>query len=160
MRTGQDPRLRLATTEDADAIAQLIRISFATQPVILEPPASALQETAANVASIILRGGGGVASTHAIVAAVLWQPTERGLYISRLSVHPDWRRNGLALALLLQAETRAGQLGFTRIWLSVRLALVGNRRLFASCGFVETRQHAHPGHSTPTYVDMEKPVEG
>jgi hypothetical protein len=40
--------------------------------------------------------------------------------------------------------------------LSTRLALIDNRRLFASCGFREGEQHAHPGYAAPTFVDMEK----
>jgi hypothetical protein len=40
--------------------------------------------------------------------------------------------------------------------LGVRLVLDDNRRLFASCGFVETTLHHHEGFSEPTWVAMER----
>ena len=50
--------------------------------------------------------------------------------------------------------------GLPRLLLSTRLVLVGNRRLFARCGFVETAQLAHPGYAHPTFVDLEKALAG
>jgi hypothetical protein len=40
--------------------------------------------------------------------------------------------------------------------LGTRLALEGNRRLFARFGFQEVARHAHPGYAAPTWVEMEK----
>ena len=42
-----------------------------------------------------------------------------------------------------------------RLYLSTRLVLLDNRRLFAACGFVETTRDAHPGYAEPTFVNME-----
>jgi hypothetical protein len=42
------------------------------------------------------------------------------------------------------------------VFLSTRLVLADNRRLFAGCGFVEIAQHAHPGYDHPTFVEAEK----
>jgi hypothetical protein len=40
--------------------------------------------------------------------------------------------------------------------LSTRLVLADNRRLFATCGFVELRPETHEGYAAPTSVVMEK----
>jgi hypothetical protein len=36
------------------------------------------------------------------------------------------------------------------------LALDDNQRLFAAFGFTPAGQGAHPGYSTPTFMEMEK----
>ncbi len=150
-------RMRQLRAEDAEAAACLIRSAFAKLSGFVDPPPSALRETAEAVASRILEGGGAAAeATAGIVGVALWTPTERGLYVSRVSVAPRWRGRGIARALLEAAETAAVETGLPALWLSVRLALTHNRRLFSAAGYVETTRHAHEGHSMPTYVDMEK----
>jgi N-acetylglutamate synthase-like GNAT family acetyltransferase len=79
-----------------------------------------------------------------------------GLYLARLAVAPAWRRRGIARALIVAAEMAARNAGLPRLYLSTRLVLLDNRRLFAACGFVETARNAHPGYAEPTFVNMEK----
>ncbi len=149
---------RPLTQDDADAAAGLVRRAFAAQQVVTDPPASALRETGANIAAILHAGGGGAVAEAggALVGAVVWEEKAGGLYVGRLSVDPAFRGAGIARRLVAAAETAARRRGLGRMWLSTRLPLVGNRKLFASCGFVETARHAHPGYDAPTYVDMEK----
>ena len=144
--------------EDADAVAALVRHAFQSQSVVTDPPASALRETGANIAAILAGGGGGMAALSGTIlaGALLWEEKQGGLYVGRLSVDPDFRGAGIARTLVAAAETEARRRGLPRMWLSTRLPLIDNRRLFAACGFVETAQHAHPGYAAPTYVDMEK----
>jgi GNAT superfamily N-acetyltransferase len=149
------PRIRSATAVDAEAIATLIRIAFASQSVETDPPPSARLETTESVEAHFAAGGGG-AVVEDCSAAVLWVTSESGLAIRRLSVHPSRRRQGLARLLLHRAEEEAIALGLRRVSLSTRLVLADNRRLFASCGYVETQQHAHSGYALPTFVDLEK----
>lgn len=101
-------------------------------------------------------GGCGVWVAGVLAGAVLWQPRDGGLYIGRLSVHPNRRGRGIARRLMAAAEQAARDAGLPRLLLSTRLALVGNRALFAACGFVEVSVHAHPGHAAPTFVSLEK----
>ena len=146
---------------DATAAAALIRSAFASQSVATDPPPSALGETADSVAASQAapdQGGIGAWAGTALAGCVMWQVQARGLYLGRLAVSPAWRRRGLASALVDAAEAEARRRGLPRLLLSTRLVLADNRRLFARCGFVETRQHAHPGHAHPTFVDMEKPL--
>ena len=149
---------RPLTPDDAEAAAGLVRRAFAAQQVVTDPPASALRETGANIAAILAGGGGGaVAEAAGVLAGVLvWEEKAGGLYVGRLSVDPGFRGAGIARRLVAAAEAEARLRGLPRMWLSTRLPLVGNRKLFAACGFVETAFHAHPGYDAPTYVDMEK----
>jgi ribosomal protein S18 acetylase RimI-like enzyme len=87
---------------------------------------------------------------------VLWAEDDGALYLSRLAVHPEHRRRGIARALVDEAEREARRRGLARMTLGVRLVLEDNRRLFASCGFVETTLHHHEGFSEPTWVAMER----
>ncbi len=148
------------TPADCRAVAALIRHAFAAQPVATDPPPSALRETEATVATHLAAGGGAVAAAgDRIVASVLWQPKDGGLYLHRLAVAPAWRRRGLARALVAAAEAAARQAGLPRLHLGTRLVLTDNRRLFAACGFAEIALHAHPGYAAPTSVEMEKRLE-
>ena len=149
--------IRPAREADAPALAALIRRCFAAQPVAVDPPPSALGETAGSVAEQIRSGGGAVAGpVEALVAGVLWTEHEAGLYLGRLAVAPECRRQGLARALLAAAEQEARARSLPRLHLGTRLALADNRALFASAGFTECGRFSHPGYSEPTWVAMEK----
>ena len=145
--------LRPLRQADAEAFAGLVRLAFADLAV--DPPPSATLVTGDDVRAHLAAGGGGV-TADPDVAGLLWVEKDSGLYVSRVAVHPERRRQGLAGHLLRAAEAEAVRRGLSRLWLSTRLSLAGNRRLFAQLGFVETAFHAHPGHTTPTFVDMEK----
>jgi predicted N-acetyltransferase YhbS len=154
------PVMRMLRPSDAPAATALIRAAFAAQPVILDPPASALGVTADGLASHLSRAGGVVAESDGrMVGVVLWKADDGALQVSRLAVDPQVRRRGIARALLATAEAAAQQCGLARLCLGSRLALTGNRRLFVGCGFIEVAQHAHPGYSEPTWVEMEKRLD-
>jgi predicted N-acetyltransferase YhbS len=158
--TGASASVRAMTAADCRAVAALIRTAFAAQPVVVDPPPSALRETMDSVAAHLAAGGGAVAcAAGRIVGSVMWEPKDGGLYLERLSVDPAWRARGIARALMSAVEAAARAAGKTRVHLGTRLALTGNRRLFASCGFVEVALHAHPGYAAPTWVEMEKRLE-
>ncbi len=146
------------TLSDADAVAALIRTAFAVQAVVTDPLPSALLVTAADVAAHLQRGGGGaVFCADAVLAgSVSWEATDGGLYVSRVAVGPAWRHQGIARGLMAAAESAAREMRLPRVYLGTRLVLDDNRRLFAACGFVETERTAHPGHTAPTSVTMEK----
>jgi ribosomal protein S18 acetylase RimI-like enzyme len=140
---------------ESDAIAALIRLSFASQPVVTDPPPSARLETGDSITAHFAAGGGGAVAGE-IVAVLLWAEKEGGLYVGRLSVHPAARRLGLARRLIEVAQLEARARALPRIFLLTRLPLLDNRRLFAAFGFIETAFHSHAGYDAPTSVEMEK----
>jgi GNAT superfamily N-acetyltransferase len=149
--------LRDLVPADADPFAALVRQAFAG--LALEPAPSAMRLSGGDVRAHLAAGGGG-AIVPPMQGGVLWAEAKGGLYVSRMAVHPAHRRQGLAVAMLQAAEREALRLGLPRLWLATRLALTGNRRLFAAFGFVETDLHTHPGYTEPTFVDMEKVLAG
>jgi GNAT superfamily N-acetyltransferase len=152
--------IRPLTVAEAAAVAALVRAAFAAQPVAVDPPPSALRETADGVAIALAAGGGaGAWTADGLVGAVLWRDEADAVYLHRLSVAPAWRGRGIGRALIGAVEAAARARGVARLWLSTRLALTGNRRLFAACGFVETERHAHPGYAAPTFVDMVRRLD-
>ena len=156
-RTERAHAIRTATAADAEAVADLIRRAFGDQPRPTNPPSSALQETAATILAHLGRGGGAVLERDGrVVGAVLWEEEDGALYISRVSVDPDYRRQGIARALVDEAEREARRRGLSRMTLGVRLELEENRQLFRSCGFEDFEFRRHEGHIEPTWVLMER----
>jgi GNAT superfamily N-acetyltransferase len=152
--------LRTMVSNDAEAVAALIRTAFAAQAVVTDPLPSALRVTAADVAVHLARGGGGavVEIEGALAGSVLWEMQDGGLYVSRVAVAPAFRRRGIARALMAAAEDAARGSRLPFLHLGTRLLLADNRRLFSACGFVETERTAHPGYAEPTSVTMVKRV--
>ena len=152
--------IRAAGTGDAAAIADLIRLAFSRQPRPTNPPSSALRETAATIVGHLDRGGGAVLESGGeMLGVVLWNEEDGAFYISRLSVHPERRRRGMARALMDEAELEARRQGFSRMTLGVRLELEENRRFFRSCGFEDASLRSHEGFSEPTWVLMERRLD-
>jgi GNAT superfamily N-acetyltransferase len=153
--------VRPLTIDDAAAAARLIGEAFAAQSRATDPPPGALGETAASVAAKLAEGGGaGAEAAGALIGVVVWAEKDGGLYVGRVSVAPAWRGRGIARALLAASETEARRRGLKRMTLRVRLALEENQRLFAAFGFAPVGQGAHPGYREPTFMVMEKRLEG
>jgi len=90
-----------------------------------------------------------------LIASIFCRRDDDALYVGRLAVHPDWRRRGIANALIDAAKDEARRLGAKRITLGCRIALTSNLALFRRHGFTVVRESCHPGYTTPTSYDME-----
>jgi ribosomal protein S18 acetylase RimI-like enzyme len=149
--------IRPLALDEAEPVCALIHRAFAAQKIATDPPSSAFRETPATIADALAAGGGlGAEEAARLVGVVLWEEKDGGLYLGRLAVDPAVRRRGVARELIAAVEAEAVRCSLPRLHLSVRLSLLDNRRLFASCGFVETIRSAHPGYREPTSVAMEK----
>lgn len=80
------------------------------------------------------------------------------LYLGRLTVTSEWRRQGIARKLLTLAEKRAQLLNRTSLEIETRVELVENQALFRHLGFVKTADGTHEGYDQPTYVVMRKEI--
>jgi GNAT superfamily N-acetyltransferase len=158
--TGPAVRPMRGDAAEIAAVVALIRGAFAEHAGRLDPPPSAVNETAESIAALLGRERGLVAEAGgAVVGCLFLQRREGGdIYVGRVAVAREHRGTGVGRALMAAAEAEARRLGGARLTLGVRLALDGNRRFFASLGFTESALHAHPGYDRPTWVEMTKAI--
>jgi predicted N-acetyltransferase YhbS len=142
---------------DARRLEQLYRfVQDAFRDLPIDPPSSSLKETLADFAARFRSDTIFVASDAGhLIGSIFCSANEDALYIGRLAVRPDWRRRGVAGALIEAAKSEARQRGAARMTLGARIALPGNVALFRRHGFAIMRETCHPGFTTPTSYDME-----
>ena len=143
--------------EDAARLEELHRfVQDAFRDLPIDPPSSALKETIADFAARLQNGSIFVAlEAEALIGCIFCTPQDDALYIGRLAVRSNWRRRGVAGALVEAAKADARRRGAKRITLGARIALSGNVALFRRHGFAIVRETCHPGFTTPTSYDME-----
>ncbi len=90
------------------------------------------------------------------VASIFLNRKGDALYVGKLAVNPEARRQGLATRLVAHAEERARELGFGTLELQTRIELVENHRTFESMGFQKIAETTHPGYDRPTSILMRK----
>jgi predicted N-acetyltransferase YhbS len=158
MNGSPDFHLREATAADAKLLSRLIIGAFSTYEVRLDPPSSALKETPEAIREKLTTHGAAIAESDGkAIGCVLFTPEEESiLYVGRLAVDPEWRRRGVARALIAYAEAEARRRGRDTLRIQVRIPLVSNQLLFKSCGFVEVSRETHSGYTAPTTIRMEK----
>ncbi|MEA2880193.1 MAG: hypothetical protein QOF14_5389 [Hyphomicrobiales bacterium] len=122
----------------------------------IDPPSGVLKETEADFAArlseeacFIVEAEGG------LIASMFCRQDADALYIGRLAVHPEWRRRGIADALMEAAQAEARRIGAKRMTLGCRIVLTSNLALFRRHGFGIVGYETHAGFSAPTSYDME-----
>lgn len=143
--------------DDAARLEELQRfVQDAFRDLPIDPPSSSLKETLADFAARLQSDAIFVASdASALIGSIFCTPDDDALYVGRLAVRPDWRRRGVASALVDAAKAEARRRGAKRMTLGARIALPGNVALFRRHGFVVVRETCHPGFTAPTSYDME-----
>ncbi len=151
--------LREATSVDIPMLLRLINDAFAEYKGHLDPPSGAHNETAETLNHALHSGSAALASIDGESAGcVFYTPKDGYVYIGRLAVLPAFRRFGVGTSLMKYAEQRAGDVGFRRVQIGVRLALPHLHAYYEKLGYSRVRDETHPGYERPTYTVMEKQI--
>ena len=148
---------RLTDAARLPELYALVQAAFGA--LAIDPPSSVLKETVADFetrlrAEIVIVAE----ADRRLIGSVFCAPQGDALYMGRLTVVPDWRRRGIAGALIDAAKDEARRIGARRMTLRARISLPGNVALFRRHGFAIVGEHAHAGFSQPTSYEMEWPV--
>jgi GNAT superfamily N-acetyltransferase len=155
-QTGE-PRLERATPGDAARVWELQRAAFQEYVGVQKPLPSAWRASVADVEQWLRDGGGLLAWLgDAPVGSIVWSYRGPVLYVQHVSVHPDYRRRGLASRMMGWLEEEARRQGFSQLGLRIRSALKGNQALYERLGFSVTDTVPHPLGSAETLTGMEK----
>ena len=151
------PQLQITTFADVARIDELYRLVVAAfRDLPIDPPSSVLKESAADFLARLKTETALVAEAKgAMVGSVFCAAEDNALYIARLAVRDDFRRKGVASALLQAAKAEAARLAIGRLTLATRIALTGNVALFTKHGFVVVGEQTHAGFPHPTSYNME-----
>src|SRR5262245_11292788 len=141
-----EPPLRRASAGEAAAILKLLLAAFAQYRGKLQPESGTFRESEATIAERLAKESCVVAEAAGrLVGAIFFADKGDHLYLSRLSVLPEWRGQGLAGCLIGEVEAAARTAGRERVALGVRIALPGNIALFERLGYREVGRETHEG---------------
>jgi ribosomal protein S18 acetylase RimI-like enzyme len=156
-----DLEIRDAADREAETVHSILLAAFEEYLGWLDPPSGAHGETLESVERKMAAGGAALAFLAGTPAGcVFFALQERRLYLYRLAVLPEFRRRGLGRALIEFVEARARALGLARVRLGVRLALDAQRAYYERLGYRTVEYRCHDGYRLPTYVFMEKVLQG
>ncbi len=156
-----DITLREAADADLPALVVVLKEAFEEYRDQLDPPSGAHTESVEKLRSVLRSARAVLAEIEGeIVGCVFYAATGDHVDLFRLAVLPVQRRRGIAHAWIGYVEARTRELGLPRVQLGVRVALQRNREYYERLGyrFVEARMHA--GYAQPTFVILEKRLNG
>jgi GNAT superfamily N-acetyltransferase len=155
----EDLLLERATPADAARVWELQRAAFEEYLGAQEPPPSVWRASVADVEQWLRDGGGLLGSLgNTLVGSIVWSYRGPTFYVQHVSVHPAYRRRGLASRMMAWIEAEARREGFAKLGLRIRSTLDGNRALYESLGFVVTDTVRHPLGGLETLTGMEKQI--
>ena len=134
----------VASVGDAAGMVEVIHAAFGARPP-LDPPSTAIEETTASITQRLRRGAGIYAQVHGRAAgAILVKPDPDGVAtLSRVSVHPEFQRHGIASAMVEAAENLAARQGCSRIELFAREEIAELITFWAHRGYAVDRNAPH-----------------
>jgi tRNA threonylcarbamoyladenosine biosynthesis protein TsaE len=134
----------IASPQDAVAMVEVIHSAFGARPPV-DPPSAATEETAETLAASLRRGSGIFAQVGGRPAGVIvLLPGTNGVArFSRVSVHPELQRHGIASTMVTAAEELAAILGFKQVELFSRSEFPEFIAFWQHRGFVVDRAVPH-----------------
>jgi GNAT superfamily N-acetyltransferase len=156
-----DITLRAATEDDIPTIVALVHAAFKEYDGALDPPSGAHKENVENIREkltterVVLALLGDQA-----LACVFYRDEGDHMYFGRLAVLPAYRNRGISAVLIAYVEQRARALGLPRVQLGVRVALPRLRARYERLGYRVIEERRHAGYVEPTYLVMEKLLDG
>jgi tRNA threonylcarbamoyladenosine biosynthesis protein TsaE len=133
-----------ASPQDAAAMVEVMHSAFHARPAV-DPPSPAIKETAETVAASLRRGSAIFAQVGGRPAGVIViLPDGDGVAsFTRVSVHPELQRHGIASAMVTAAEELAAIQGFQRVELLTRSEFPEFIAFWQHRGFVVDRSVPH-----------------
>jgi GNAT superfamily N-acetyltransferase len=152
--------LREATEAEAITVLELELAAFGEYRDKLDPPSGVFRETVEMVREKMSTGGFLLALLgDTPVGAVFYEHRGELMYLGRLSVRPEYQRQGIGQMLITAVEQRAREQGVARVRLGVRVALPHLRNRYERLGYRFVEAYSHEGYAEPTYEMMEKNVQ-
>ncbi len=134
--------------EAASAVLEVVRAAFATRPA-LDPPADALGETEAHLATALAHGGLVATVEGRVVGALVLDPEGSTLWLRRVGVLPEVREHGVATDLVSAAL--ATSTPYDEVAVLAREELPATVAFWRDHGFVETARRS-------PYVELRRPA--
>jgi ribosomal protein S18 acetylase RimI-like enzyme len=136
--------IRPATEEDAYAVHTIIQAAFEEYRFLPVPP-GALSDTL----DLVRKRMGDGQTVLALdagrpVGTARYEPQEGHMYVGRVAVLPEYRRLGVATALMHHVEEIARQEGFTRVRLGTRQSMPSNLAFYEHLGYEVVQREEHP----------------
>jgi tRNA threonylcarbamoyladenosine biosynthesis protein TsaE len=134
----------IASPQDAAAMVEVIHSAFNARPPV-DPPSAATAETAETLAASLRSGSGIFAQVGGRPAGVivLLPGTDGVARFSRVSVHPELQRHGIASTMVTAAEELAAIQGFKQVELFSRSEFPEFIAFWQHRGFVVDRTVPH-----------------
>ena len=123
--------------EAAAVVHRIVQEGFGDRPV-LDPPATATDETVESLGRALARAGGLVASVDGEpLGALVLDPDEASVGLRRVAVVPRAQGRGVAAALAAAAAETAARRGYRRLHLTARTELPATVRFWHRMGYRE-----------------------
>jgi putative acetyltransferase len=150
-------RIRLAASDDAPVVANILQAAFVEYESLYTPPGfAATTPDAQQVLARMREGPVWIALRHFdVVGTVAAVVKGDSLYLRGMAVRPQARRLKVGALLLDQAERFAREQACRRVFLSTTPFLDAAIRLYEKSGFRRVRDGGHDLLGTPLFM-MEK----
>jgi ribosomal protein S18 acetylase RimI-like enzyme len=130
-----------------------MRAAFAEYDGKLAQPSGALSETLEDVQRAMSEGGAALALLDGVaVGSARYVAADDELYVGRVAVLPEYRRRGVASALMRFLEDHALSIGKSSVRIGVRESLPSNLALYEALGYERIKVEPHGADRSWTLI--------